>query len=159
MASAVAQIAAANDTHTGGSGTKISEANLLTVLQNVYTAGGDPNTIMVTPTNSTTVADFAKATGRSRIANNGTADRKIVNVVEVYVSPFGEQKVVLNRFLQSGVTLIFDPANWKKVVLNGRNWFREKLAKTGDSEKYMIVGEFSLKHGNQAASGMVREIA
>lgn len=77
--------------------------------------------------------------------------------------PFGEQKVVLNRLMKvagddtAADTLIFDPANWKKVTL--RPWTRETLAKTGDNVKMMIVGEFSLKHTNYKASALVSEAA
>jgi hypothetical protein len=76
-------------------------------------------------------------------------------VVNLYVSPFGEQKVQLNRFQKAGNTLVFDPANWKKAVY--RNWTRETLAKTGDAQRQMLIGEFSLKHVNQSASGIIVE--
>jgi hypothetical protein len=42
---------------------------------------------------------------------------------------------------------------WTQATL--RPWTRQTLAKTGDAEKQMIVGEFSLKHKNYAASAMV----
>ena len=48
---------------------------------------------------------------------------------------------------------------WKRVALQGRNWFRETLAKIGDATRMMIVGEFSLKHMHQKASALVRESA
>jgi hypothetical protein len=82
-----------------------------------------------------------------------------VNAVNLYVSPYGEEKIVLSRYLKDGDTLIFDPAMWKRVALQGRNWFRETLAKTGDALRMMIVGEFSLKHMHQKASAIVREMA
>lgn len=149
---------------TGGTSTKVTEANLLTALQLCYTDGADPNIVMVTPVNSLTIADFAKASGRYRVANNGEGKTNaIINVVDLYVSPFGEQKVVLNRFLKGASdgtandTLVFEPAQWVKVTL--RPWTRETLAKTGDNTAMMIVGEFSLKHKNQKASSVIREAA
>jgi hypothetical protein len=156
MASVQAQIDAANIIHTGGTSTKISEANYLDALQQAYTVGADPSITLVTPTNARTFAGFTNASGRSRVINDGS--KTIVNAVNLYVSPFGEEKVVLSRYLKSGDTLIFDPAMWKRVYLQGRNWFRETLAKTGDATRQMIVGEFSLKHMHQKASAMVREI-
>lgn len=151
------QIDASQLVKTGAAATPISEANLLTALQNLYNAGADPSVVMVTPADSLIVADFAKAAGRNREINNGTKDKAIVNAVDLYVSPFGEVKVVLNRFLKAGDTLVFDPANWKQVTF--RNWFRETLAKTGDNLMMMVVGEFSLKHANYKASGYVRRMA
>jgi hypothetical protein len=146
--------------YTGGTSTLPTEANLLDVLQQCYTYGGDPTTVMVTPTNSRTVSDFAKAAGRYRTLtseSSGRDQRAIINVVDLYVSPFGEQRVVLNRFQKAKNTLVFAPDMWKKVVF--RNWFRETLAKTGDNTANMIVGEFSLKHRNKQASAAIVEAA
>jgi hypothetical protein len=139
---------------TGGTSTPPSEAHVLGALQDCYNEGAEPSVLMVTPTNSLEIADFAYATGRERDAGQG---KKLVNVVDVYVSPFGEVKVVLNRFLMDKQTLVFDPENWKKVVL--RNWTRETLAKTGDNLSMMLLGEFSLKHKNFLASANIEEAA
>jgi hypothetical protein len=150
------QIAAGNIIHTGGVGTKVTEAFYLDAAQAAYTAGADPTITLVTPTNSRTFAGFTGSSGKSRVINDGS--KTIVNAVNLYVSPFGEEKIVLSRYLKSGDTLLFDPSMWKRVYLQGRNWFRETLAKVGDKTSMMIVGEFGLKHMNQKASAMVREI-
>ena len=149
--------AAMINTTTGGVGTPIGEAILLTTLQELWAAGADPSVLMVTADDSLIVADFAKSSGRSREIQNGSKDKAIVNAVDLYVSPFGEIRVHLNRFLKAGDSLVFDPANWKSVTF--RNWFRETLAKDGDNLKMMVVGEFSLKHTNYKASALIRRQA
>jgi hypothetical protein len=159
MASVQAQIASGNRVITGGPSTAPTEANLLSALTLSYKAGAEPTIIMVTPDDSLIVADFAKASGRTRNIHNGSADRKIVNVVDLYVSPFGEQKVVLNRELMLSDMLILDPSLWNKVALKGRDWFTEKLAKTGDKEATMMVGEFSLKCKNSNGNAWVTRSA
>jgi hypothetical protein len=159
MAGYQAQIDSSVRVATGGTSTVPTEANLLTCLSALFSAGAKPKVIQVTPTNSLTFADFAKATGRQREIENGTEDRTIVNVVEIYVSPFGRQKVTVSRELHSKWTLVYDPEKWTKAVLKGRNWFREKLAKVGDKDTYMMVGEFSLKHGHTKASGGIEMAA
>jgi len=105
------------------------------------------------------IASFATATGRYRFADNAEAEaaRRVVNVIDLYVSPFGEVKVILNRFQVNTDHLIFDPDMWKLMVL--RPWTRTPLATIGDAERQMIVGEFSLKHRNWGASGIVRKSA
>jgi len=147
-------------TYTGATSTKPDEADVLAALQDVYTEGSEVSVMMVTPTNSLEIADFAfksrGATSLERARDVGNS-REIVNVVDVYVSPFGKVKVVLNRFLIAGRTLMFDPEMWKKCVL--RNWTRETLAKTGDNLQMMLVGEFSLKHKNYKASAVIEEDA
>ncbi|UGA46802.1 DUF5309 domain-containing protein [Bradyrhizobium quebecense] len=149
------QIGAANITYMGAV-TPITEAKLLTNLQAVYTSGADPSIIQVTPANSLVVAAFASAAGRYRtISGAESKTTTLVNVVNLYVSPFGETKVVINRFLRAGNTLVYEPDMWKKATL--RPWSRETLAKTGDSTKMMLLGEFSLKHKNYLGSGIVVE--
>jgi uncharacterized protein YhfF len=137
-----------------GTGNTLDETHLLTCLQDLYTNGAEPNTVSVTPSNSVTVATFAKAAGRFRtIVDADSSSGKVVNAVDLYVSPFGEVKIILNRFQKSTNTLVYENTMWSKQVL--RPWFREALAKTGDSTKQMIVGEFSLKHKNFKASGVI----
>ena len=160
MASAFNQIDSTMFTYTGGTSTKPDEADVLAALQDVYTEGAEVSVMMVTPTNSLEIADFAYSsrggTSLERARDVGNS-REIVNVVDVYVSPFGKVKVVLNRFLLDKRTLLFDPEMWKKCVL--RNWTRETLAKTGDNLQMMLVGEFSLKHKNYKASAVIEEDA
>lgn len=144
-----------NLTYTGGASTAPSEANFLTALQNVYIAGVDPTVILLSPANSITFAAFAAAAGRYRTLPTGGDDKTLVNVVNLYVSPFGQQKVVVDRFIKASDSLIYDPKYWAQATL--RPWTRETLAKTGDSLKMMIVGEFSLKCKNPAASALVIE--
>ena len=128
----------------------ISETALLSVVQQLYIDGAEPNTLMIKPGDGTNVAAF-QTNNRTKFVENGQKD--VVNVVDVYESPFGKVKVVLNRFLNVSDALVFEPSMWKKLTL--RNWFRETLAKTGDSTQVQIVGEFSLKHRNFKASGRI----
>ena len=132
----------------------ITETAVLDVLQQLYTDGAEPNTIMVKPADALNVAAF-QGNNRTRFVDNG--DRSVVNAVDFYDSPFGKIKVTLNRFIVPTDSLIIDPAMWKKAVL--RNWFRETLAKTGDATTVQIVGEFGLKHRNFKASGRITNLA
>src|SRR6185312_3593996 len=78
-----------NLVYTGGAATAPTEANFLTALQEVFVAGGDPSVIQVTPANSIIFAAFAAAAGRYRTIQTGGDDKTLVNVVNLYVSPFG----------------------------------------------------------------------
>lgn len=152
MASASAQIHA-NTTVAGGTAA-LTEAMVLSMQQKVYTEGGDASILMIKPADSLIVAGFTGASGRSRTINDGS--KKLVNAVELYVSPFGEVKVVLNRFQLTSIALGLDPDMWNKCIL--RNWTREALAKVGDADRQFIVGEFSLKHKNWKASGLINAL-
>jgi len=142
---------------TGSATTTMSEAVLLSTLEAMYVNGVDPSVIMVPPQEAITIANYAAAAGRYRTLNTGVGNSQssIVNVIDLYVSPYGEVKVILNRFQLSTDYLIFDPAMWERPTL--RPWSRETLAKVGDSTRMLIVGEFSLRHKNYFASAIVRK--
>lgn len=152
-----AQIDAEFRIATGGAATSPTEDQLLATLQGLYEEGADPTTILVTPSYSVALTKFSKAAGRFReIPNAGPSAKTIVNAVELFVSPFGQQEVVIDRFSLSTDTFIFDPANWKLLPLV--NWTKEELAKTGRATTVQIYGTFGLKHVNQKASAVIRTV-
>lgn len=160
MASALNMIASANVYYMGsglggstGSAAVISEVALLAVAQELYVQGADPDTVLVKPGDSLNVSAF-QSNGRTRFVDNGEKD--IVNVVNFYESPFGRLKIAMDRFILPSSALVYEASMWKKLVL--RNWFRETLAKVGDSTQVMILGEFSLKHKNFQASGAITNL-
>lgn len=155
-------IAAANTVTIDGNGATsgtpagaLTEAAILSANQKLYEAGSDASYIMVKPADSLIIAGFDKAAGRYREIND--TNKTIVNAIDLYVSPFGEQKVVINRFIDSGSCLIFKPEMWRIATL--RPFTRELLAKTGDSDRHMIVGEFSLKHLNTKGSALITNLS
>jgi len=159
---------------TGTANGGFTETNMLLALQNSYNQGAEPNTVSIIPGRAIQVAGFAMAQTAYAGGGSPTAaasyrqkfndSTTVVNAVTMYKSPFGDVKIVLNRFqcgsplapsTQHVHTLIYDPSQWVKVTL--RPWFREVLAKNGDSLRQMIVGEFSLKHKNWRASSVIVE--
>jgi hypothetical protein len=146
-----ALIAAAVKVDKTATPSALSEQNILDVNQKLYAAGSEANVIMVKPADALLIAGFTNSAGRTRTINDG--GKTVVNAVDLYVSPYGEQKVVINRFMKANSALVYDSANWKQVTL--RPWSRELLAKNGDSDRHMIVGEFSLKHVNYSATGAI----
>jgi|TARA_R110000803_G_scaffold182229_2_gene244541 hypothetical protein len=65
----------------------------------------------------------------------------------------GTYRVVLNRECLATNAYLIDPSMFKQAVL--RPFTRTLLAKTGDSDKHMVVGEVSVKHSQFADSGMI----
>ena len=151
MASALNMIDAGNV--IAGGTAALTETMILNCHKACFDAGGEPEILMIKPADALIVAGFAAATGRQRDFRDS---KTITNVVDLYVSPWGELKVVLNRFLLSTVAFMYQPDMFKKAVL--RNWTRETLAKDGDAVRTMVVGEFSLKHKNFKAGGYVNAI-
>lgn len=136
----------------------LSENNILAANQALYEAGSDASYIMVKPADSLLISAFAKAAGRYREITNGTAgDKTLVNAIDLYVSPFGEQKVIINRWLKADRALIFKPEMFRLATL--RPFTRELLAKTGDSDRHLIVGEFSMKLLNTKGVAQVTNLS
>lgn len=132
----------------------LTEANILAANQALYNVGGEADTISLKPGDATVFAGFAAAAGRTRYVDGGA--KKIVNVVNVYESPYGQQKVVLNRWQPTTDAILYDASMWKRLVY--RNWFRKTLAVVGDSESVEIIGEFSLKHKNFKGSALITNL-
>lgn len=163
-ASAASQVTTATNRYYTGAGTPIggttgtaaalTESAILTTHQAVYSVGGDPSILMIKPADSLIVSGFTGASGRQREFSGDT--KKVVNVVDLYVSPFGELKVVINRFLKTDHAWLIDPDMWEDVTL--RPWTREPLAKDGDNSKTLLVGEFGLKHKNYAGDGLIANL-
>lgn len=142
-----------NTSTAGNQAGPITEANVLSTHQKCYNEGAEPSVLMIKPADSLIVNTFAAASGRTRDFSDG---KKIVNVVDLYVSPFGELKVSLNRFLKTTHAVLIDPEMWSKCVLD--NWQKTPLAKVGDADRYMIVGEFSLKNKNSKGNGLITNL-
>tara|TARA_B100001057_G_scaffold111405_1_gene109509 strand:- start:2017 stop:2901 length:885 start_codon:yes stop_codon:yes gene_type:complete len=149
MASATQQISTSVDAGTNATD-PMTEAKLLELHEDCYDNGSDPNVLMIKPADATIVSGFAASSGRTRDFDTGTA---LVNVIDLYVSSFGELRVTLNRNQLTTHAFLIDPAMWRSVVL--RPFTRELLAKTSDSSVHAVVGEYSLKHMNFGADGML----
>jgi hypothetical protein len=159
-AGAVAMVNAGNvvttDSDAGTSGNQagpITEANLLSLGQTLYDEGADPSVLLIPSAQASNVASFAAASGRQRDFSDM---KKVVNVVDLYVGPHGEYKVVIDRFIDVTKALLFDPAMHSTPML--RKFSRTRLAKTGDSDKFQILGEMGYKHLNYKASGYIANL-
>ena len=142
-ASVIAQI---TTTENGGTAA-LTEAMLLSAGQTAYNNGSDVDTFMIKPADAQIVAGFSASAGRNREIAQG---KTLVNAIDLYVSPYGEYRVVLNRHLESSHALLIDPSMFKTCTL--RPFTRTLLSKSGDSDKHFVVGEMSVKHMNFADS-------
>lgn len=60
---------------------------------------------------------------------------------------------MLNRHMKTTHALLIDPSMWRSAVL--RPFSRTLLGKTSDGDTHAVVGEYSLKHMNYGADGMI----
>ncbi len=138
-------------TRTDGTQIAFTEARLKTVLSAIWTSGGKPNIIYTGAFNKQVFSTF---TGRSTPMEEASS-KKIVASVDAYESDFGKLKVVANRFQRTRDVLVLESDKWALAHLNGRNMISIPLAKTGDSERRMVITEYCLVSRNEKASGGV----
>lgn len=150
-ATGVSPVPSSNTAPVDGTQRAFTESLLKNVLQLVFTEGGNPGMIMVGPFNKQAVSGF---TGGSTVFNEAGKER--IAAFDVYKSDFGTLKVVPNRFQRERTAFVLDMMYWKLATL--RDFKTEQLAKTGDSEKWHIVNEYTLEACNEKASGAVRDI-
>lgn len=142
-----------NTAPTDGTQRGFTETLLKDVLQQCYSSGGNPDTIMVGPTQKQTFSTFTGNSTRFKKAE----DAELMASVDVYVSDFGTLKVVPNRFQRARTAFVLQSDMWQSAVL--RDFSVENLAKTGDAEKRMLIVELGLRAENEAASGAVRDLS
>jgi len=150
---------------TGDAGTDValSEALVLGAHQACFNAGGNPNWLLVSPFHSTKVANFAYVTNQ-QIRDRGNETR-YVNAVDLYMSPFGELTVVLDRFIRGANS--GESANGFVFLLETERWFipqlreiqTEPLAKLGDAVRFMMLSELSLGVEHSKCSALIRDLS
>ena len=86
----------------------------------------------------------------------GDSQATIISGADVYVSDFGNVTIVANRFQRARTVLVIDPKYLGIASLRG---FRmERLAKTGDSDKSHIIGDYTLEVRNPLAQGKIADV-
>lgn len=138
-------------TRTDGTQVAFTESRLKTVLSAIWTAGGKPDVIMTGAFNKQVFSTFV---GRATPIED-TKSKKIVASVDAYESDFGKLKVVANRFQRARDVLVLETDKWAMATLKGRNMISIPLARTGDSERRVVVTEYALVARNEKSSGGV----
>lgn len=137
---------------TDGTQRAFTETLLKDVCQQVFTSGGNPNYLMVGPTQKQTVSGF---TGNATRMDK-SEDQKLYTAIDVYVSDFFEFKVIPNRFQRNRTAFLLQSDMWQVVYL--RPVQVQDLAKTGDAMKKLMTVEYSLMGKNEKSSGVIRSL-
>ena len=140
------------DAGTSGTHAAVVEADILAVAESTWTAGGEPSTILLGATNKKLVTAMSGRADAIRSVADGNTT--IQNAVDVYVSDFGTFNIMLDRFCDQDVVYFLDHDMWSVDYL--RDFQTVDIAKEGDSEKKMLLVEYGLRCGNEAANGKIR---
>ena len=140
------------DARTDGTQRAFTEDLLKTVIASCWDNGGDPDCVMLGSFNKQVMSGF---TGSSTRFDKGE-DKRLVAAIDVYVSDFGDLKLIPNRFQRARDAHVLQKDMWAISFL--RPVKNKALAITGDSESRLINAEFTLESRNQQASGIVADL-
>lgn len=131
------------------------EAGVLQAHLATYNLGGNPTYALTDPLTAGYFADFALSAGRQRDIRN---ERMLVNVIDLYVSTYGELDVVLDRNMtqtNNCVALVDFNYSATPVLRATRDW---PIAKLGDSDKRQILRESTIAVLNTKAHALVDNV-
>ena len=143
-----------NVTDAGSSSTHAAmvEADVLAAAEAVWTAGGEASTILLGATNKKLITAMSgRADSVRSVSDNNTT---IQNAVDVYVSDFGTYNIVMDRFCDQDYVYFLDHDMWSVDYL--RDFQTVDIARAGDGEKKMLLVEYGLRCGNEAANATIR---
>jgi hypothetical protein len=132
-----------------GTTTAITEAQVKQVLQDVFKSSGEsPEYALVSPANKQNISAFS-GPGTRFIS---VEDKVLKTAVDVYQSDFGDVKIIPDIFLAHSGDCFFINPNYIRVAYL-RPFQTIPLAKTGDSDKKMLLVDYALEMGNEHAHG------
>lgn len=143
------------DAATDGTQRAFAESQIKEVVREAWVAGGEPDRIMVGPFNKQAFSGFAGIATQYR-ENSGMRRATILGAADVYVSDFGEHRVVPNRFMRDRTALVLDMSTIEVKFL--QPFTTTPLAKTGHNDKRLLACEFTLCVSDEASNGKVADL-
>ena len=155
-ATGAAPVPSSNTAPTPGTNRTLTEALVKTQCQNIFSQGGAPNTLYVTPAHKMLFSGLTFNATRFQKAEGAALNA----AVDVYINDFYELKVVPSRIMALGasnaIAAIIDHDQFALRTL--RPYEVRDLAKTGDADKSQLIVEYGLEATNEAASAQIRDL-
>lgn len=137
-----------NTTNAGGT---IAKEDVDNAMEYVYLDGGNPDILVCNPSVARDFKDLVDSSSYVKLAyeNNQIGMQPIQRLVTQY----GALQLIMSRFCPVSTAWVLDSRKVGLYTLRPFAW--EKLAKTGDSNKGEVVGEFSLMVANESAHAKI----
>lgn len=143
-----------------GTNRAMTLAQIDNAMQAAYTDGGQPNMLVVSPAKKAAFSDLnSGSVATNQINYTAPREAAIVGSVSLYLSDFGQLDVVIDRFASDDRVFLLDSDYASICTLPNRNFAVQDLAKTGDSEKFQIITEWTLKVSAPKAHGAVYDLS
>jgi hypothetical protein len=135
-----------------GSLTTFVEADLISALGLAWEDGGDPTVIMMSKMNKNRFNAFAGIATKFSDVRNGS-QAVVAGAADIYVSSYGNHTVKLNRYMRNEAVFCIDPEYISVAYLDGIK--KTPMAKTGDSERFLMTVEYALVCNSQDAHATI----
>lgn len=143
-----------NTAVTAGTAGTVAEADLKSVIKQCWDNGGNPTVIMAGSFNKQQMSQFSGIGTQFRdVQPDVLMPGSIVGAADVYVSDFGTHQIVANRFQPAGTIYALDMEYFEVAYL--RPIQQEDLSKTGDSDRKMLLAEYTLVAKEPTSSGKI----
>lgn len=128
-------------------------ADITAAAELAWTDGGEPDVIIASASQKKYIDQLSSLA--TRTVDIGRADKlSISNSANLIVTSFGTFKVVMSRYLNRTTTLLLQMDKWALGQFRAPKTV--DLAKTGDADKKMIVGEYTLIARNPHSSAKLQ---
>ena len=149
---------------TNGTQRAFTKTIMDTVMQQGYISGANFRHVVVSPYVKSVFVTFMSDTNVAAfryMADNGKNNSIVANA-DIYEGPFGKVLVHPNRVMAGSATLARNAFFIDPEYLSF-GWFRKiaedkEVAKTGDAQKFVLLGEGALKVSNEAGLGVAADL-
>lgn len=149
---------------TTGTQRAFTKTLLDTVMQACYVSGGNVRHLFCSPYVKSVFVTFMSDTNVAafRYAAQDGKNNSIVANADVYEGPFGKVMVHPNRVMATSAAVArraflvdteFIDFGWLRKIKEDK-----EVAKTGDANKFVLIGEGALKVKNEAGLGVVADL-
>jgi hypothetical protein len=150
---------------TPGTLRAFTKALLDQAMQAAYNAGGNVTEVVLSPYNKSVFVTFMSDTNVAQFRQDITPDagkRTLVGTYDFYQGPFGTVQVKPNRVMATSANVarrvyLLDPDLLDVGMLRPIQEDPD-IAKTGDSSKGVIIGEWALEPRNEAGLAVIADV-
>jgi hypothetical protein len=137
---------------TAGTAAAFTQAHLNSAIAQAWTQGGDPTMVLMDAANKQLASAFSGIATQYR-DNPQVGPATLIGAADVFVSDFGTHNLVASRWVPTDNVYVLDLEFWATAYL--RPIQQQPLAKTGDSDRTLLVTEFTLCAKNPTASAKI----
>ena len=124
-----------------------------TALEDVWTDGGKPSILLVSPRNKRVISTF---TAGSTKYMDGNKTNKLTNMISVLETDFGTLQCMTDRFMPNDVVYGLSPEYIKKAFL--RNFKTGDMPKMNDMGRRFINGEWTVEMRAEKAHFKIEDL-